>query len=105
MTTIEKNTIIARFQDCKIVNGFANRTNGKWDFPGNDSGIRCACENLKYHYSWDWLMPVAHRVVNYPDSDMSGAQSALKEALCTVDLIGAWEAVVHFINWYNIHVL
>jgi hypothetical protein len=57
--------MIALFMDCiegDINKNIVIRKSKEWDFPGIDSGINCRIEYLKYHYSWDWLMPVIEKI-------------------------------------------
>lgn len=59
------NKMIAQFMGCRV--GDINkdiviRTDGKWDFPDPDNGLSCRIEYLKYHYRWDWLMPVIEKI-------------------------------------------
>ena len=62
---IEKvNKAIAIFMDCKFITdgNIMQRTTKDWDFPDPDNGLLCKVENLKYHYSWSWLMPVVQKI-------------------------------------------
>jgi hypothetical protein len=49
-------------------------------------------ENMKYHSSWDWIMPVAHKIRQDHDYqvDILGSKP-----------IGAWYDCVDFIEWHN----
>lgn len=63
--------------------------------------------DLKYHTSWDWLMPVVEKIED------NGAVTVIKNG-CKIEtldnefttcgettLISVYAAVVQFINWYN----
>lgn len=77
---------------------------------------------MKYHSSWDWLMPVVEKIENINNTEVD-----IKGNLCLISFIedghwtgrvlkgmggkekpsnefkieAAWEAVVEFIKWYN----
>lgn len=58
---------------------------------------------LKYHTSWDWLMPVGARCIekslafrHYPFIDIE-----IKEAVQLFDIQSTYKAIVKFIEWYN----
>jgi hypothetical protein len=53
----------------------------------------------KYHTSWDWLMPVVQRC--YKIDNEEGFDN-LVDAVSTLDLGGTYEAVVWFIQEYNL---
>ena len=59
---------------------------------------------LKYHSSWDWLMPVVRKCssLNWEmftkDKEVLENRSAL---FYNNDIVGVYEMVVEFIKWYN----
>jgi hypothetical protein len=93
MNTEEGNELIAEFM------------NGEFDerelvFNGQQY------KNLKYHSSWDWLMPVVEKIHSLQDDIMKiGVGIAPVRNLftlyitATIDVV--WLAVVEFIKWYS----
>tara|TARA_R110002153_G_scaffold380_1_gene1867 strand:+ start:3051 stop:3359 length:309 start_codon:yes stop_codon:yes gene_type:complete len=57
-------------------------------------------EELSYHLSWDWLMPVVNKIEDYL-SDKFGEVGYFDECLSSNDLEVRYQAVVEFINQYN----
>lgn len=66
---------------------------------------------LKYHESWDWLMPVVEKIYRMPDKDI---RFKLENSRCrlwyghklfkchTISQINSvYAVVVEFIKWYN----
>ena len=57
---------------------------------------------LQYHTSWDWLMPVANEIIKSRDEQNADWDlTNLKYALCTTNIEWVYKAVVEFINQYN----
>ena len=56
--------------------------------------------NLKYHSSWDWLMPCINKCIEN-DIWYSEWTNQLHDGLLDRDLEECWIAVVEFIKWYN----
>ena len=57
---------------------------------------------LKYHTSWDWLMPVANEIIKSRDEQNTDWDlTNLKYALQTTNIEYVYRAVVEFINEYN----
>ena len=57
--------------------------------------------NLKYHTSWDWLIPVIKKCRTI---QVEGSQRRIDDinfTFFTLDLLGAWHNVVEFIKWYE----
>ena len=54
----------------------------------------------KYHSSWDWLMPVVQKC--YKTESHYVPFDNLVDAVSTLDLGGTYEAVVWFIQEYNL---
>ena len=58
--------------------------------------------DLKYHTSWDWLMPVANEIIKSRDEQNADWDlTDLKYALCTTNIEHVYKAVVEFIKEYN----
>jgi hypothetical protein len=62
-------------------------------------------ENLKYHESWDWLMPVIQKcLIGEAEHNEDVSNLAIKniyEGICNQDISLAYESVVKFINQSN----
>ena len=56
--------------------------------------------DLKYHTSWDWLMPVVNKIEDYL-ADNVGKVGYFDECLNSNDLEVRYQAVVEFIKTYN----
>ena len=58
--------------------------------------------DLKYHTSWDWLMPVVRQVLTSIDIDwIHYDDDELKFNVLDCDIEGAHKEVVEFIKEYN----
>ena len=139
MNTLEGNKLIAEFMGYKPVrcsNGFA------WDigksipskdhlFPIQGKLITKYCNYLKFHTSWDWLMPVVEKIeslnlgtIKLDEDDMfrnANAVFRIEYKDVYIDLYGGmkkqdewmeqtqfhskldatYKAVLEFIQWYN----
>ena len=76
------------------------------EFESKDTKV----ENLKYHTSWDWLMPVVHKIeglgywVNRNDGDVTITDESDIIVITPMSSGGIdmmYKAVVEFINQYN----
>ena len=71
---------------------------------------------LKYHSSWDWLIPVVEKIEslnNYTRIETPINKKELRQTYCNIDgkeefktyskskIEALWLAVVEFIKWYN----
>jgi len=57
-------------------------------------------DSLKYHESWDWLMPVVAKIENYLADNM-GRVGYFDDCLSSNDLEARYQSVVEFIKFYN----
>ncbi len=55
---------------------------------------------LKYHNSWDWLMPVAEKCLT-TDEPSDGQHYFVNDALLTCNIEVVYDIVVEFIKEYN----
>ena len=112
MSEIEKNNqMIAEFMNCIIkkmgdtLHGhaiYAIPTTKYYEFPEEDyKGYRV--EFLKYHSSWNWLMPVVEKIVPPHGQVLDGIkyQTAVVDALGTARIEKVYDVVVEFIRWHN----
>lgn len=115
MDTIEQNKLIAEFMGAKM------RKNGYfYDGITFSTGWNtCRPENMKYHDSWDWLMPVVDKIEALRDEenhqplvDVHIVQdSATIEGLSSdgvfftgagkTKIASTFDVIVQFIQWYN----
>jgi hypothetical protein len=67
-------------------------------------------ELLKYHTSWDWLMPVIHKIFTVPFDSVDGLREFTDKPNTIFDALSfglhseieeVHKAVVEFIKWYN----
>lgn len=60
---------------------------------------------MKYHSSWDWLMPIWKKIVDIGDSLMSQERNLyfkeITHGLYICDIQVVWSGIVEFIEWYN----
>jgi hypothetical protein len=125
--TIEGNKLIAVFDGMIIgkVRGWMSGQNNELCYRKDETGeitqvVRF--EHLKYHTSWDWLMPVVEKIEKIcrenggPLSNHSKEQEHLENQLdnplhwkswsyhnitLTTNIEDVWEQSVSFIQWYN----
>lgn len=63
--------------------------------------------NLKYHNSWDWLMPVVEKIesLGYStrilDNGMGIEGDLIIERFGVTKIKGTWLTIIEFIKWYN----
>lgn len=64
-------------------------------------------EEMKYHSSWDWLMPVINKIVEmnvyYEFVDETFGMFGKDDLVNTKYIIRSFENVIEFIKWYNSH--
>jgi len=87
----ESNRIIAEFMGYKVFN---NGT--KCYSPKYDEGL----EPMKFHKSWDWLMPVVESCFERLDARDNSAD-AIKRYLLVCDIERTYDEVVGFIMKYT----
>jgi len=70
----------------------------------NGSNEVVPIEEIAYHTSWDWLMPVVQKCYDLEDEEMnnSGATANISMYLTDVDIQGVYSAVSEFIKQYTI---
>ena len=69
--------------------------------------IEITSELVKYHSSWDWLVPVLKKIEDmiddyYNKKDYLKYKNArIKQPFLTTDIDFVYDLVVYFIKWYN----
>jgi hypothetical protein len=95
--TQENNRLIAEFMGWDILSPTTIPFNLHLSNLEVDSG---EIANLKYHSSWDWLMPIVSKCrkeSNAEDSHWESVYYSLEG--CDIDV--TYQSVVDFIKWYN----
>lgn len=112
---VEGNKLIAEFCGHKL---FAGQV--KFSYPV-DGGLKgCNQSSMKYHTSWDWLMPVVEKIesIGFETLIKSGWNESKEKLMNEVEIrnnqngLVAWaceiskiesthQAIVQFIQWYN----
>ena len=60
-------------------------------------------KNLKYHSSWDWLMPVVEKclTISVESEEYEIHYAFIHNALWSINIKSVFDEVVEFIKWYN----
>jgi len=98
---VEGNKLIAEFEQRKFF--------GKYTIDHYGEGTFNELPEMKYHSSWDWLMPVVERIKSLWDAEFLDLQlliedsdaSRISHLLVWADIDSVYEAVIEFIKWYN----
>ena len=98
MNTTQNNKLIAEFMGMTTSDNDESMMIFK-TLKGNDIMY---IDKLKYHESWDWLMPVVNDIINSRDEQNLRLEfTDLNYALCTTNIELVYKAVVEFITEYN----
>ena len=95
--TTENNKLIAEFMELEATPKYNPK---EYYVKEYNSGEWYLLEEMKYHSSWDWLMPVAYKILwleGYEDESYDDIHNGLTNAL----LSQTYEAVVEFIKEHN----
>lgn len=101
--TIQKNVLIANFREVPL------NSNGTYELPkfgklklNGDFKTEFLPKELKYHKSWDWLMPVIDELLNEDlELDNTNLMGDITLALVDIDIKKTFEAVVRLIEYIN----
>lgn len=89
----EGNKLIGEFMNHPFIKKW-KRYNYKGEFPYKD---------LKYHSSWDWLMPVVEAIEMLHWNDRNNQFNPLLEFFLQNEIEFVWNHVVKFLKWYNLN--
>lgn len=107
---IIENKLIAEFMGVFI------DANGQYDLEGHClelhsdrwNGDTCIeADQLLFHSSWDWLMPVVKKIVELccdegnDDLFLSDQYTSILDTISIAVIEDAYKVVVEFIKWYN----
>ena len=100
---IEGNKLIAEFMGIKTKVYSDRPTITRWKY-GNSMLYET---DLKYHSSWDWLMPVIYKIESFGfsatilDVGMCIAGKLIIERFGESKIEGTYYTIIEFIKWYN----
>ena len=68
-----------------------------------------SADEYKYHFSWDWLMPVVEKIEQSSRVDIYGKACRISQPQWDVDIAhideykikAVWRSVIDFIHFYN----
>lgn len=100
LSTVEGNKII-----CRFMSESKEPYNGTGDFI-TYNGIDSEADyfdytEMKYHTSWDWLMPVVKKILATDTGTLDVYSLYVEDSLRTADITKVWEACLDFLTWYN----
>ena len=108
MKTIEGNKLIAEFLNIKVPNERGDKIEEEAIKNGNELWY---IDELKYHDSWDWLMPVVEKVeslgywVNRINGDAWIVDNnnivVINNQMHHGGIEATWLVVIEFIKWYK----
>ncbi len=87
---MKDNKLIAEFMGVETTDGLVFQDNNTHEF-----------HPIKYHTSWDWLMPVVEKILDLSFQDDGDAEDFYNVRDCMPDINHTYKAVVEFIKEYN----
>ena len=99
---IEDNKLIAEFMGATYIT--AKQPNPYWENVP-DNGQYLDTKRLKYHSSWDWLMPVVEKIQEVVGDNEELFETDMFESLINTipyaNIEDSFKVVIEFIKWYN----
>jgi len=97
---MKSNKLIAEFMGVNIITLDDIRTNKNPYISSADGYLE---DDLEYHTSWDWLMPVVNKCFDtwYYEYDSDDLCFLLNNALLTTNINEVYRVVTEFINEHN----
>jgi hypothetical protein len=98
------NKLIAEFMGLPLVPCNIGTENGAvtegYQHPKVD--VPCTADGLQYKYSWDWLMPVIHKILQDNDgTEFFNFSANISHTLFNNNINNAYKSVVEFIKNQN----
>ena len=100
----DNNKLIVEFMGLeKASKDFFNEYNPREYYVKQHNGEEwCLIDEMQYHTSWNWLMPVANEIIKSRDEQNADWDlTDLKYALTTTNIELVYNAVVEFIKQYS----
>lgn len=64
--------------------------------------MKAICNYVKYHSSWDWLMPVVHKCLEICNEEMLNEwEASFSDKFFTCAIEPMYNEVIEFIKWHN----
>lgn len=86
--------------------GFINEDR-RWDTKKEEYRVALLdLQNLQYHTSWDWLMPIVQKIQESYEGEELHEESCkhyeqIEVMLTSLNIEWVWQACVMFIEWFN----
>lgn len=96
---LEGNKLIAEWVGFKF-----NKERRAYCIPPMGFSFKGKLENLMFHSSWDWLVPVLKKIHSFPLDNNPGyilQISYLTFVWNEINIEELFKGIVKFINWYN----
>ena len=94
---MKHNKLIAEFMGVYVITIDDVRKNKNPYISSADGYLE---DDLKYHSSWDWLMPVVEKCL-ITDEPTEGHHCYINDSILTINIEVVYDRVVHFIKDYN----
>jgi hypothetical protein len=102
---VEGNKLIAEFMGAKDMSYYYLPQHAEWrrDLETGDMDIHDIFSEteLKYHYSWSWLMPVVAKITTGEELIGNEYRESIMDIIPYGDIEDSFNVVVEFIKWYN----
>jgi len=102
---VDGNKLIAGFDGMLIgkLSGWMSGNVGEKAYRKVDGEVTdvYSFEKLKYHTSWDWLMPVVEKINSLSYNDSNNKFQPTVERFLENDIDSIWRQIIIFITWYN----
>lgn len=72
-----------------------------WDYSKDEEQLIFYYDDLKFHSSWDWLMPVVIKCFEVDNNANDDLNFKLNDALLETNIETLYNACISFIKWYN----
>lgn len=104
MNTLENNKLIAEFMGAYVGNPMEDGREVLCGVPAyySKKGFTNThlTEDLKYHKSWDWLIPVVEKICAIEDGEGYKFRRSLDGGLF-IGIDNVYNTATQFIQWYN----